>query len=130
MDPTDPLMDYAPADWLANGTDWSLMPGPQSDGTYVTPSTAQQINNPANTAGNSSPMSTQTYNLLTQGINGAFNLAALSQMVDYRKYEATNGGLFMQGQGAYLPRAGAPVLNPNMTMMLLLFAGVVFLMKD
>lgn len=121
---------FDPWDFDSATIDVAPWAGPQSDGTYVTPTTAQQINSPANTAGFGSPMSAQTYGLLTQGINGAVNLLALDKMVDYRKYEATNGGLFMQGQGAYMMNRSGSVLNPNMTMMLLLFAGVVFMMKD
>lgn len=118
-------MSYFTDDWESN---YAPDVGPQVDGTYGIPVNAQQYNSPANTAGYSSPMSQGTYNLLSQGITAATNLFALDKMVDYKKYEATNGGLFLQGYGAYNQRTTA--VNPNVSMLLLMVAGVVLLMKD
>lgn len=113
---SDPNMDVAP--WADAGY--------QSDGTFVTPWTAQQTNSPANTAGYSSPMSKETYGLLSQGIGVLGSSINLAQMLDYKKYEATNGGLFLNGQGTY----GRQVVNPNYSMLILLMMGAIFIMKD
>lgn len=114
---SDPSMDVAP--WADAGY--------QSDGTFVTPYTAQQTNVPAGTAGYSAPMSKQTYGLLSQGLGVLGSSINLAQVLDYKKYEATNGGLFMNGQGAY---GRGQVVNPNYSMLILLMMGAIFMMKD
>lgn len=101
--------------------------GPQTDGTYSIPTAAQQVNNPANTAGNSTPMDKQSAALLSQGLGVLGNLANTAMVMDYRKYEATNGGLFMQGRAIN----GVPVtqMRPNYSGLLLLAGIVIFLRK-
>lgn len=116
---TQPIID--------NGVAGYYGAGPNNDGTYTTPLAAQQYNKPANTAGYNSPMSQQTYGLLTQGIGVLGNLANTAMMIDYKKYEATNGGLFMQGAGAYGQRVAT--VNPNYSMLILLMLGAVFLTR-
>ncbi len=104
------------------------VPGYQTDGTFVTPAAAQQVNNPANTAGYSSPMSDSTLKLLTQGISTLGTLGSQAMMLDYRRYEATNGGLFMQGYAANGMRATQ--VSPNFSALLILGAAIVLMVKD
>jgi len=113
---------------LGSSWGWSDLVGPQTDGTQGTPVTAQQVNSPANTAGYSDVLSPQVFSLLQQGIGVAANSFNLSQVLDYKRYEATNGGLFMNGQGAYGARTG--VVNPNYSMLILLMMGAIFIMKN
>lgn len=106
--------------------------GPQSDGTYGTPTTAQLYNAPDNNAGYAPSISPTTAALLSQGIGSLTQLGLGAMTLDYRKAEATNGGLFYQGQYAALRRNGYGQINQPITLstMLLLGGLAYLLLKD
>lgn len=106
--------------------------GPQTDGTYGIPTTAQQYNAPDNTAGYSPSVSPQVAALLSQGIGSLTQLGLGAMVLDYKKAEATNGGLFYQGQYAALRRNGYGQVNQPLTLStLLLLGGLAYLLlKD
>jgi len=124
---TDPWSSGSGDIGLGSTLTYADVVGPQTDGTYQIPVAAQQVNNPANSAGYSTPMSAQSAALLSQGIGVLGNLANSAMVLDYKKYEATNGGLFMQGRGINGIN-GMPQARPNYSMLLLL-AGVVYFMQ-
>jgi hypothetical protein len=106
--------------------------GPQNNGTYGTPLTAQPTNNPSNTAGYPSDTPAWVGSLLTQGVGVLGNLGMAKMQVDYRRAEATNGGLYWQGRPAYLAGNGYGMTNQPITLStLLLIGGLAFLLlKD
>ncbi len=98
--------------------------GPQSDGTWTTPPAAQPTNSPANTAGYGSGMSDATFRLLSQGIGAAGQAFNLAQHINYRRWEATNGGLYAQGQTAGIrPRLPNGTVNPSYSLLVLMVIG-------
>lgn len=123
-------IDNGNPDYYANGGSgfYGDVVGPQSDGTYQIPVAAQQQNRPDNTAGYSTPMNQQTAAILSQGLGVLGNLANTAMVLDYRKYEATNGGLFMQGRG--INGMNGQVMRPNYSMLLLLAAAAFILLKE
>jgi len=103
-----------------------LSVGPQTDGTYLLPISAQLTNNPANTAGYSSSTPSWVGDVLTKGIGTLGQYFQNGQMLDYRRYEATNGGLYRQGSPALVSRNGQAQMNP--TLLIALIVGGVFLL--
>ena len=79
--------------------------GPQVDGTYVYSPQASTIPTPTDTAGGApADYGKQILDLFKFGV-GAYSADQQNQrLFDYKKYEATNGGLYQQGQGAMLNR--------------------------
>lgn len=115
-------VDYAP-------DGWDSPVGPQSNGTYGIPVTAQQRNSPQNTAGWSSSISQSTADLLKYGIGALGQLGMAKMQVDYARAEATNGGLFYQGRPALLGRNGLGMVSGGMNLsVLLLIAGGAWLL--
>jgi hypothetical protein len=86
---SDPLIDDA----------WSSV-GPGLDGTWTVPEAAQQTNDPSNTAGFPSITSQSALDVLKYGVATITDTWKFSQMLDYKRFEATNGGTFAQGRPA------------------------------
>lgn len=80
--------------------------GPQTDGTNIPSGTAATIPTPTDTAGGAPAQYGQAVlDVFKYGI-GAYTATVQQQnMLDYKRYEATNGGLFQQGRAATLPKA-------------------------
>lgn len=101
--------------------------GPQSDGTYQVPATVQANNGPVDVGG--TPAGSYSgnisdifkYGLQVLGTVGNYNLA--SQALDYKRYEATQGGLYVQGRPAGVVTAKTSGLNSGV----LLVAGAIVL---
>lgn len=129
---TDPWSSGSGDIGLGNTLTYSDIAGPQSDGTYAVPVAAQQVNDPANVAGYSATMSDSTYKLLSQGIGTLGQLGLANMNLDYRRYEATNGGLFRQGYYAGISGNGYGRANQPMQLStLLLICGLAYLLlKD
>ena len=125
MDFSNPLIDVAPA-----GGIWETPVGPQADGTYQYPTTAQQVNSPQNTAGYSSAISPQVAQLFSQGIGALSNLGIAKMQVDYARAAATNGGLFLQGRYAGVPLVGRRAQQMDFSMLLLIGGLAYLLLKD
>lgn len=73
--------------------------GPQSDGTNIVPPTGQAIAG-ADQAGYGASYSPQVFGLLSQGLGAFSNIYQNGQLLDYKKYEATQAGIVAQGQAA------------------------------
>lgn len=91
----------------ADTTTPSMIPdvGPQTDGT-VMPSPTAIIPVPTDTAGGApADYAASVLDIFKTGI-GAWSAAnQQQQLFDYKKWEATNGGLYRQGQPATLSNA-------------------------
>ena len=80
--------------------------GPQTDGTNVYAPIASTIPTPADTAGGApAQYSSQILDLFKFGVGVAQQQANLNAAFDYKKFEATNGGLYQQGKSASMPSA-------------------------
>lgn len=98
--------------------------GPQTDGTYNVPAASQQVNSPQNTAGYSTATPDWVKNVLTQGIGVLGQYVNTKQAIDYKKWESTNGGLFLQGMNAGLYQRQAIPTNPRTSLALLILLGL------
>ncbi len=98
--------------WLDDDGSWSIV-GPQPDGTHGIPVTAQQVNSPAGVAGYSSAWSQQAIDVLKFGVGAVTDAWKFGQALDYKKFEATNGGLYAQGQPAGVRRTAAGSISPT-----------------
>ena len=89
----------------ANSTPDPLMVGPQTDGTNLISGTAVVVS-PTDTAGGQPANYEQNVlDIFKFGVQAWSDSNARQQMFDYRKFEATNGGLFQQGRIAQMPAA-------------------------
>jgi len=122
-------VDYDPWSGATNGTgDLSTFSGPQFDGTWNYPVSAIPVNNPANTAGYSAQTPAWISDVLKQGIGVLGSYVNTQAALDYRKFEATNGGLYRQGYPAGYALNGTAQMNPVLFWALIL-GGVYFLTK-
>ncbi|QDX21765.1 hypothetical protein FP568_11230 [Pandoraea pnomenusa] len=122
----DPTLQINPADYGVPAGTGMFSIGPQNDGTYTYPDAAQPLNQPADvgaaaTLPNYAP---DVFKLLSQGLGILNSDYQMNQMIDYKKYEATQGGLFAQGQAAAtVASAQIGATNANKMLMILgLFA--------
>lgn len=140
MDSTsDPFAGFNPLDFAGVGetggtpTDLTASVGPQSDGTYSYPSAAQPNNQPWDTSGNANGNYAQpVLDILKFGVGVAQQQSAQNAFYDYKRFEATNGGLFLQGRYAGVGTGGMPLrINPakNGTLLLLIALGAILLIK-
>lgn len=93
--------------------------GGQVDGTFVVPSTADQINDPSNTAGYPASSSNTALDVLKYGVGAITDSWKFAQNLDYKRFEATQGGVFQQGK--YAISASVPAGKVTNTF---LFAGI------
>lgn len=121
MDPTT----FDPSTLVGSDT-YGFTVGPQNDGTYVSPASALPINQAVDTGtgsslGNYSP---QVFSLLNNGLSAFTSIYNNNAMLDYKRYETTQGGIYMQGQAAAsLGQAQVAAVNSNKMLMILgLFA--------
>jgi hypothetical protein len=98
--------------WPDDNGGWSGV-GPAEDGTYSVPGTAQPVNSPANTAGFPSLNSDSALDLLKYGVGIVTDSWKFKELMDYRRFEATNGGVFQQGRTATSSAATAGALPVN-----------------
>lgn len=106
---------------------WDLV-GPQTDGTYNAPATAQPVNQPWDTpGGGTTDYGSNVLDILKFGVGAWSADRQQTKILDYKRVEATNGGAYQQGQPAAMPnRNGAQ----SMLIPLLLVVGLVFLLKS
>jgi len=121
--------DQATIDFI--NTDGSV--GPQSDGTYSYPGTSQPNNQPWDAGGGSlAQYGSDILGILKYGVGAYASVAAQKNVLDYKRYEATAGGLYQQGRPAgYRPGYGyVNGAQPNnMLFWLLIIGGAVLLLK-
>ena len=87
--------------------------GPQTDGTYDIPATALQVNDPSNTAGYPSSSDDNLFSILKYGVGAATDVFKFKSGLDYKRFEATQGGLFEQGRTSVLPRIATGGISTN-----------------
>jgi hypothetical protein len=93
--------------------------GPQSDGTYNIPATGQAITG-SDTGGSGYSYAPGVFNLLNNGLSAFTSIYNTGQQIDYRKYEATQAGLAVQGQAAgMVASAQIGAINSNKMLMIL-----------
>lgn len=131
--PADPFAPSNGGD-LGLGSDLSIYDiGPQPDGTYSAPSPALPVNNPANVAGNPSVTSLSGLDVLRAGTGILSQVAQWDlsrQFLDYKRYEATNGGLYRQGVPAgYIRTANGQITASTPWTLILLAVAAVFIIK-
>ncbi|MDR5739496.1 hypothetical protein [Caballeronia sp. LZ016] len=101
--------------------------GPQSDGTYVTPSIAQAVTG-SDTGGAGYSYAPGVFSLLNNGLSAFTSIYNTNQQLDYKKYEATQLGLVAQGQAAgQVASAQISAVNSNKMLMILGVFAVVLL---
>ena len=84
-----------------NGTDV----GPQTDGTNIlAPTSTIPVPNDA-AGGAPAQYTTQVLDLFKFGVGALADYSKTQQLFDYKKFEATNGGLYQQGRSAAMPAA-------------------------
>lgn len=95
--------------------------GPQTDGTNVYSPIASTIPTPADTAGGApAQYGSAILDIFKTGV-GAWSAAnAQQQLFDYKKFEATNGGLYQQGKSAAMPAAASGGGQSGLMMMALI----------
>ena len=97
-------------DWLSGGGSAPTLAdliGPQTDGTNL-PSQTAIMAQPTDTAGGLPAQYGQSVlDLFKYGIGQYTATQQQQQLFDYKKFEATNGGLFQQGRSATLPATSA-----------------------
>ena len=80
--------------------------GPQTDGTNLPAYSAATIAQPADTAGGQpAGYGSQILDIFKFGVGVAQQQANQQAFFDYKKFEATSGGLYQQGKAAQLPKA-------------------------
>jgi hypothetical protein len=99
--------------------------GPQPDGTYNYPDAAQPNNQPWDTSGGANgAYNSQVLDVLKYGVGVWQQDQSRKDFYDYKRFEATNGGLFQQGSFAGGLRA-MPARNRSLTLAAMVLLGVV-----
>lgn len=121
MNGTDASSYYSGTDaWGFTMPDGSQV-GPQNDGTVIVPNTGQAITG-ADQAGYGANYAPQVFGLLSQGLGAFTNIYNNSQLLDYRRYEATQAGIVAQGQAA--AGAQAAIINGSQSNRTILIIGI------
>jgi hypothetical protein len=111
---------------VSDNPQYSFSIGPQNDGTYNTPVTALPINQAVDTGTGSSvgQYAPSVFALLNNGLSAFTSIYNTNAMLDYKRYEATQGGIYAQGQAASgIAQAQIAAVNSNKMLMILgLFA--------
>jgi hypothetical protein len=125
--------NYSLADVFGNadyqGPDWDV--GPQNNGTYNIPASAQPVNQQWDSGGGQvGNYGGQILGILQQGI-GAWSQNKRNQdFLDYQRYEATAGGVYAQGRPnpVLVPQAQASVSAFGNPIVLLMMVGAAVLL--
>lgn len=108
-------------DDTSTGDGWNLPVGPQSDGTYASPVSMPQ---PVDAAGGApGGYAQQVLDVFKFGVGAWQQQQQSQQMLDYRRWEATNAGLTQQGRTS--PVSVAPGGGLTLSPLLIIGAGVI-----
>lgn len=127
MDPTQPYewSQYGTGSDTGIFTGDSSSVGPQADGTYNYPDAAQPNNQPWDTSGGANGnYGPQVLDVLKYGVGVWQQDQSRKDFYDYKRFEATNGGLFQQGSFAGRLRA-TPAGNRSLTLAAMVLLGLV-----
>lgn len=95
MDPTI----FDPSQFGVGDNTYGFSVGPQSDGTVIVPPTGQAITG-ADQAGYGASYAPGVFTLLNNGLSAFTSIYNNGQVLDYKRYEATQAGVVAQGQAA------------------------------
>lgn len=95
MDPTI----FDPSQYGVGADTYGFTVGPQSDGTVIVPPTGQAITG-ADQAGYGANYAPAVFGLLNNGLSAFTSIYNNGQLLDYKRFEATQAGLVAQGQAA------------------------------
>lgn len=97
----------------APATDWSFDTGPQTDGTYNIPTTAMAVQPTDAGGGPPADYSTSVLDLFKFGVGVWQQDQSQQRLIDYKRFEATNSGLYQQGQPAIFNRTAGGAVSPT-----------------
>lgn len=106
--------------------------GPQSGGTYLLPDAAQPANRPWDTPGGTlGQYGGDVLNILKLGVGAWSQNQARQDFLDYKRFEATAGGVYQQGQRAGgVDAQGRVVVQGNNNFLLIMLAvGAIILLR-
>ncbi|MCE3602384.1 hypothetical protein LXA47_01990 [Massilia sp. P8910] len=116
------------------GSDYYSSVGPNNNGTYGVPTSAQTSNQPWDSAGGVlGGYGKEIFGILSQGVGAWSQYKKNEQFLDYQRYEATQGGVFQQGRPNPMPVY--PVQNVQTAfgmspmVLILLVGGAVLLLR-
>ncbi|RQQ65548.1 hypothetical protein [Burkholderia stagnalis] len=90
---------FDPSAYGVGDNTYGFSVGPQSDGTYNVPATAIPVTG-SDTGGAGYNYAPGVFTLLNNGLSAFTNIYQQGQMLDYKRYEATQAGLVAQGNAA------------------------------
>lgn len=94
--------------------DWSFdTTGPQTDGTWNIPDAATAVIPTDAGGGPPANYSSGVLDFFKFGVGAWQQDQQQQRMIDYKRFEATNGGLYQQGQPAIFNRAAGGGISPN-----------------
>lgn len=103
--------------------------GPQNNGTFSVPRSAQPTNTPWDSAGGTlGNYGNGVLGILQQGIGAWSQYQRNNQFLDYQRYEATSGGVFTQGRPNPMPISAQVSARTSNPMMLILIVGAAILL--
>jgi hypothetical protein len=115
------------------GSDYYTSVGPNNNGTYGVPASAQTSNQPWDSAGGVlGGYSKEIFGILTQGVGAWSQYKKNEQFLDYQRYEATQGGVYQQGRPNPIPYPVQTVpaaMGISPVVMILLIGGAVLLLR-
>lgn len=109
----------ATPDYTQPANDWSVI-GPQTDGTYNYPDAAIPINPVDAGGGLPADYSSGVLDIFKYGVGVWQQQQSQSQLLDYKRFEATQKGLYQQGQPALFTTAPNGQVSPTVW----LFGGI------
>lgn len=106
--------------------------GAQPGGTYILPDAAQPNNRPWDTPGGTlGQYGSDVLNILKLGVGAWSQYQARQDFLDYKRFEATAGGVYQQGQraGGVDAQGRVVVQGNNNFLLIILVVGAIFILK-
>lgn len=124
------MPDIYDADGYDQNGYYDLTVGPTNNGTYNVPAAAQPVNQQWDTGGGTlGQYSGDVFTILSQGIGAWSQYMGNQQLLDYKRFEATQGGVFQQGKSTQIPLGGTVTARASFNpLTLMLIVGGVFLL--
>ncbi len=104
--------------------------GPQTGGTYNVPASAQPNNTPWDSAGGTvGQYGGDVLSILSKGIGQWSQYQSNQQLLDYKRYEATQGGVFAQGMPNQMQTATVTARASSPLLLIALAVGAIVLLR-